>query len=97
VAQLSDNADRACARLIHHEWKALVAKQGLNNASTNKPCPVGMGVKLNVNWLVQSGAIEPGAHIECRTTWPNTYGGELTAIMESKIRGTEEGWLKTPR
>jgi hypothetical protein len=52
------------------------------------------GVKLNINRLVQSGAIQPGAHIWCRTAWPNTYSGKLTAIMECKISGNEQGWFR---
>jgi hypothetical protein len=51
------------------------------------------GIKLNINRLVQAGAIRPGAHIESRTAWANSYDGELTAIMEAKIR-TEEGWFR---
>ena len=34
-------------------------------------------------------AIRPGAHIESRTGWPNSYDGELTATMEAKVSGTE--------
>jgi hypothetical protein len=53
------------------------------------------GVKLNINRMVQSGAIQPGSHIWCRTAWPNTYSGKLTAIMESEISGNEQGWFRT--
>ena len=52
------------------------------------------GIKLNINWLVQAGAIRSGARLESRTAWPNSYWGELTAIMEAKISGTEEGWFR---
>jgi hypothetical protein len=52
------------------------------------------GIRLNINRLVQAGAIRSGAHIESRTTWSDSYYGELTAIMEAKISGTEEGLFR---
>ena len=52
------------------------------------------GVKLNINRLIQSGAIQPGAHIQSGTIWRNTYCGELTAKFEAKISSTEEGWFR---
>jgi hypothetical protein len=41
------------------------------------------GVKLNINRLMQCGAIQPGSHIVCGTTWPHTYDGKLTARFEA--------------
>ena len=52
------------------------------------------GVKLNINRLIQSGAIQPGAHIQSGTIWRDTYCGELTAKFEAKISNTEEGWFR---
>jgi hypothetical protein len=52
------------------------------------------GIKLNINRLVQAGAIRSGAHIESRTAWSNSYYGDLTASMEAKISSTEEGWFR---
>jgi hypothetical protein len=52
------------------------------------------GVKLNINRLLQSGAIQPGAHIESGTTWRDTYSGKLTAKLEAKISSTEGGWFR---
>jgi hypothetical protein len=52
------------------------------------------GVKLNINRLIQSGAIQPGAHVQSGTIWRNTYCGELTAKFEAKISSTEEGWFR---
>jgi hypothetical protein len=52
------------------------------------------GVKLNINRLMQCGAIQPGSHIVCGTTWPHTYNGKLTARFEAKISGRKEGWFR---
>jgi hypothetical protein len=51
------------------------------------------GVKLNINRLVRSGKIEPGAHIESGTIW-RTYRGELTGRFEARIDGPDEGWFR---
>jgi hypothetical protein len=51
------------------------------------------GVKLNINRLIRSGAIQPGSHIVSGSGWRNTHDGELTAKFEA-ISGTEEGWFR---
>jgi hypothetical protein len=51
-------------------------------------------VKLNINRLIRSGGIQPGAHIVSGTTWRNTYSGELTARFEAKISGIDQGWFR---
>ena len=52
------------------------------------------GVKLNINQLLRSGAIQPGSHILSGTAWRNAYDGELTARFEAKTTGADEGWFR---
>ena len=67
----------------------------LKGASTSEPCPVGMWDKAQHKLASSSRryslwALASRAAVLAR----KSHRGELTAIMEAKISGTEEGWFR---